>query len=362
MYKISDFFEVKRGISGLTEEYIYNNKGSLPVVSANSSNLNLFGSIDEKAIKQKDIIDFQVLCIIRVGNAGHCNIVPYNKFVATENVLLLYPKEEYRDKIDLRYVKNQIQDKLIRNARGDIDGQRNISAEIIKRISFDFDEKKQIQLSQIIKISEQLNKNINKLKINRLKNNYLDGDICYRKKIRDIFDCYSGYSKFTSEFIYNNRPLNRNDEIPIFSGSNIEKPFGYISKESLKKFKIPVINSYSLLVSRKGKAGTLRLMENMNYTINDDAYVLVLKKQWEDKLILPWFIYEYQELFYKIVTSKSDNGTFSKKIALNLNVDIPNIEIQKKSMSLINNYILINTQIKSLKKKTEVLLNSKIEY
>lgn len=51
------------------------------------------------------------------------------------------------------------------------------------------------------------------------------------------------------------------------------------------------------------------------FTTNDHAYVLTLKSKWKDKINLRWFVFQYQDLFYNLVTSKSDNATLNKEYA-----------------------------------------------
>ena len=82
------------------------------------------------------------------------------------------------------------------------------------------------------------------------------------------------------------------------------------------------------------------------FVINDDAYVLYPKENMVNKINLVWFINFYQDLFINI-SSKSDNGTFSKNHALNQIVNIYPIEIQNL---FANNITNINKIIKKFKK------------
>lgn len=141
MPTVRDFFKIGRGSSGLTEELIYNNSGNMPVISATSERFLVFGNIKEDIINKDDIITFPAILIIRVGKAGQTQIVDSPKYIITENVLILYPKEEFKDDFDLKWVEHKLRPMLLQNARGDKNGQMNISAEIIYRLKF---EKKDI--------------------------------------------------------------------------------------------------------------------------------------------------------------------------------------------------------------------------
>lgn len=70
-------------------------------------------------------------------------------------------------------------------------------------------------------------------------------------------------------------------------------------------------NQEGILIVRKGKAGTIRYLPKGKYTTNDDAYLLTLKKEFQDKIKLKWITYEYKDLFLKY-SSSSDNGTWNK--------------------------------------------------
>jgi hypothetical protein len=106
---------------------------------------------------------------------------------------------------------------------------------------------------------------------------------------------------------------------------------GFVSKKAkpnnknLKIFEVPAI-----LVIRKGIAGKMTYIPKDRFTTNDDAYVITPKKAWIDKINLEWFISEYQELFLKIVTSKSGNATFSKEYAERQMIQLPHIDEQNR--------------------------------
>ena len=67
------------------------------------------------------------------------------------------------------------------------------------------------------------------------------------------------------------------------------------------------------------------------FTTNDHVYGLTPKKDWKDKVNMRWFIHECQDLFFNLVTSKSDNATFNKEYARRKLVKIPDdIEFQNR--------------------------------
>lgn len=364
MNEVKDFFKITRGADGLTEEFIYNNPGELPVISASSDKFTIFGHVDEKVISKNKLIDYPALLICRVGKAGFTHMVNYEKYVVTENVLVLEPKKKYLNSFNLKWVENQLRPLFIQNARGEINGQRNISSTIIRKLKFNnisLDE--QNNYANLILTLESIDL--------ELKNSLYflqDANIKYefnnyeKVKIDDCFKIEGGTSDLTEEVIYQCFTNDSDDKLPVFSGATLKNNFmGYISKNKsssildLKTFKGPVI-----LISRNGYAGTMRFISEGEFTINDHAYVMTLKEEWSEKINLIWFINQYQELFFNLVTSKSDNSTFNKSYAERQIVKIPDINFQNE---IANKIILKEKIVKSMQKlenKAEYLLNSKI--
>ena len=183
--KISKYFEVKRGMQGLTEEFIYNNLGEINVISAVSEGFTYFGKINENIVKEK-IIDKPSILIVRVGDAGKTNYVELEKYVITENVLYLEIKPEYEDKIDLEFMSFYLEPYLKKNSSGDSQGQRNISAEIINNITISIILDKGYQKKVMAKI-----KKIDSLRIKSLENINL---------IEDFFGKYLSFGENLEDY------------------------------------------------------------------------------------------------------------------------------------------------------------------
>ena len=146
------------------------------------------------------------------------------------------------------------------------------------------------------------------------------------KKISELFEITGGNPGLTEEFIYYNKPSEESEGITILSSATLNTNLmGDISQNArpnnndLKIFEGP-----SILVARNGYAGKMTYIATGKFTTNNHAYVLTLKDGWKDKINLRWFAYQYQELFYNLVTSKSDNATFNKEYAEEQVVIIPN--------------------------------------
>jgi hypothetical protein len=74
-----------------------------------------------------------------------------------------------------------------------------------------------------------------------------------------------------------------------------------------------LINVYSgeaLHVVRKGKAGFVNYLPSGDYTLNDDAYLLVEKPNHGFKISLEWLGLANRQIFAEY-SSSSDNGTWN---------------------------------------------------
>ena len=57
--------------------------------------------------------------------------------------------------------------------------------------------------------------------------------------------------------------------------------------------------------------------------MNDHAYFLEARKEWEKQLNLQWFVHQCQPMFWQTVSSRSDNATFNKAWLSKMTVDLP---------------------------------------
>jgi len=181
--------------------------------------------------------------------------------------------------------------------------------------------------------------------------------------IKEIFKIHGGNSVLTEKTIYENQAKDPKDNISVFSSATDEAfLLPKIDKNSSIKGK--AIKSFSkdkkyIIITRNGKAGLMNIVSDIDFTINDHAYVMELKKPFKDKVNLDYFIIRYQRDFLDFVSSKDSNGTFSKEIAQNYEIELVSIEDQNSFMveynkkqrivNKINNSILdINKQIEKI--------------
>lgn len=360
---VKTYFQVGRGTSGITEELAYNLYGDIPIISATSDKFAVFAYISHEYVKNKNILlEKPAILIVRVGKAGKTQIVKYPKYVVTENVLYFQPKKRFEKDFNLKWVEQYLAKKLEKHSRGELKGQRNISAEIIYRINFEkIDRSTQDEIAILRNMCEKTKRTIVEL-ILRCQSLLQTDKVSHGEKneISTVFNIRGGNSGLTEEFKYHNSPETYEDEIEILTGATLERTaMGVISKNAKPNNRnLKIFEGPAILVVRKGIAGKMRYLQKGGFTTNDDAYVLTLKKRWRNKINLEWFINEYQELFWQIVTSKSDNATFSKEYAERQVVQIPHIDDQNR---IIQKLKPLKTLIKRLQ-KIEDKIDELLEY
>ena len=157
LYKIEDVFNLVSEDRRLTEEYIYNHPGTYPVYSAQVN--GAYGYIDTYAFEG------EILSVVSYGDSGKTT-VRNGKLTIGRNACGLLPKEEFKDKISLKFVKYALQAIFINNAKGaDL---KSLSQETIRATEFflpDIEEQIKIateysKLENILKKLETANEKI----------------------------------------------------------------------------------------------------------------------------------------------------------------------------------------------------------
>ena len=194
--------------------------------------------------------------------------------------------------------------------------------------------------------------------------------------VKSIFDCLSGNTGLTEEFVYYSLGKDETADYKILSSATLEdKMLGYIPHSVILENKLKCFyQTQGILVIRKGKAGKMFFLPKGNYVANDDAYILSLKENFikrigldtEDKqgIFLKYFIYYHQHDMYNYASS-SDNGTWNKTGFFKYcSINLPSIEEIKnlveryeKCTQIKEKLCVLEIQIKELYKKNVSLEN-----
>lgn len=135
-------------------------------------------------------------------------------------------------------------------------------------------------------------------------------------------------SGITEEFIYLNEAPEK-PQIPIYTSSLAV--LGHLPEDITKDGKPLAINEgASVIVFRKGKAGTMFYVDDERYIACENAIPFQVSDEYEKKVLLKWFYFTYRKIFLNLVTSKADNATFNLEFLDRLFIDIPRPEIQAR--------------------------------
>lgn len=348
--KVSDVFTITQGHQ-ITEEEIYNSFGDVPIFTGNDC---LIGKVNTSIIKSNDLPCISYPTKGRVGNFFIRRVL-----FEANNTAVLVPKQEWRGRINLYWFISQISPKVKKECNSKA-GVGYIGKEIMQRITFDIvDKTRQILIGDSYNTAREFKnricETIKSLEYNlqEIKSVYISPHL--KGKFSTIFNIKGGNSGLTEEFIYHNQPNIEEEKIEIFTGATLdENKMGFISRfakpngTKLKSFQSPAI-----LVVRKGQAGKMFYIEKDEFTTNDDAYVLTPKKDWKDKINFKWFIPEYQDLFFNLVTSKSDNATFNKEYANRQTVKIPDMNFQNEFVKKIDHIESIITKLNEIEREID---------
>ena len=345
--KILDFLSE----TNLVEEDFYNHIGDYPVYSGQTENQGIVGKIDN--------YNQELPCVTftTYGNAGKL-FYREGKYTIGRNCMGLRPNEKYINEINLKWFAFSFQNLFYRLRIGDPKGQKSLNKLLLKRVlieipDIDIQERQLEKYERLSSLKKYINKVVDELiQTTNFYKTYPKNSIVARDKIITFINFTGGNSGLTEEFIYHNLPETEEDRIEILTSATLERTaMGFLSmnaKPNNKKLKI--FECPAILVARNGYAGTMTYIPRGRFTTNDHAYVLTPKKAWKDKINLEWFISEYQELFLKIVTSKSDNATFGKEYAERQMIQLPHIDEQNRVMQKL-------TPLKDLIKKLQKIEN-----
>jgi len=341
--QLGNVFYFIGGNSGLTEEFIYNNQPTredekIEVYSGATKGKNFIGFISSKAeIKGKEIkkINTPVILVVRKGKAGKMILIRTGKICITDDAYILIPKKNWVEKIYLNWFIHQYQELFYNLVTSKSDNATFNKQYAEKQHLTIPDYNVQIKQMEKHELLYKIRKNILLIKASigkTVSDSIINIEGKNIESLGVIFQFVGGNSELTEEFIYNNQPNFEDEKIPVYSSSTQLTNFmGYISNKARPNDKkLKIFDEPCILVSRNGYAGRMSFIPSGAFAVNDHAYVMILKDEWEKKIDLRWFVYQYQELFQNLVTSKSDNATFNKEYAEKQKVIIPTYKDQTK--------------------------------
>ena len=172
--------------------------------------------------------------------------------------------------------------------------------------------------------------------------------------INEVLDYLSGNSGLTEEEIYQ-KILVSGQRYEVLSSSTIEKtklgevPQGLIDKKPMEVFE----DKEGILVVRNGKAGTTFFLNKGKYTINDDAYILFLRKGCKYEVSLRWLMIQYKKAFLEY-SSSTANGTWNMTgFFKEVKIDIPSLKEQRIVVDVYDKFEGSEQRINLIRNKLE---------
>ena len=367
--KISEVFDYFPGTHGLTEEIIYDHQPSsvdesVPIFSGSQNNIIPIAYIRKNAINNKgeSVSYFEGPCLIltKDGSAGLITYKESGVFTINHHACVLRLKDIWEEKLDVEWVAQQYQSYLYQYVTSKSDN-RVFSTKWFDRVQFEIPSYS-LQIRQknkkrmLLQLKSRIETTLNRLGV-ILEQVIVNLTYVTHENVElsKVLSFKGGNSGLTEDFIYYNQPTNEEESIEILSSATLEENrMGYISRNAKPNGKkLKIFRGPAILVARNGYAGSMTCIPSGDFTTNDHAYVLTPKKDWKDKINLKWFIHEYQDLFFNLVTSKSDNATFDKGYASRQIVKIPDMNFQNEFVGKIEYIESIITKLNEIEKEID---------
>lgn len=369
------FNPIEKGAHGFTDEAIYaainNGDGVIPMYGGNNqhSTTDRYVSPSTQTVDGNTVKVFssEGIIISLDGSAGSMTYKNGETFTLNHHAGFMTLTDEGKKRVNLIFFSYFMQSHY--KSLSVSDGTKTLSLGQIYSDDFELPAK-DIQ-DRVIGCLMPVLAKINHLSIvnNRLEEllgkDYLGFySRCQAKevKISVCLDYISGNSGLTEEFLYNNIGL-PGERYKILSSATLEEnmlgevPMCKIEGHNLKVFE----NKPGLLVIRKGKAGCTRFLKPGRYTLNDDAYILFVKKNCPYEINLKWLVLQYKIEFLNYASS-SDNGTWNMTgFFNNVIIDIPSIEEQLELVEMYEKAETLNKKILSIQSKIKNLLSKEIQ-
>lgn len=364
------FNEIEKGNYALTDEAIYGslqNKDELiPLYGGNKDHTSTERqiSISAKTKKGEQITVFsgEGIIISLDGSAGCMTYKKDEKFALNHHAGFITVKKDALQKVCLPYFALFFQN-FYKNLSVS-DGSKTLSLEQVYSEEFNlpaYDVQCSIMSSiQSSKAKLDVLADI-KAKYTELLSRELIAEYKeYQVRGIDIVKCIdylSGTSNLTEEKNYQRLKTEGEQYLLLTGATSKEHTVVVLDKAT----KAPRFNDKEgLLVTRKGKAGTVRYLPKGHYTLNDDAYILYVKDSLGYEVNLKWLSLQYKSEFL-LYASSSDNGTWNMTgFFEHTKIDIPS---KKEQDDLVASYERIERRIEmihSMEKRYQDLLQKEI--
>ncbi|WP_144036178.1 hypothetical protein [Sphingomonas jeddahensis] len=146
-----------------------------------------------------------------------------------------------------------------------------------------------------------------------------------------LFDFLDNNGGLTEEFLYQHQPTTP-DPIPVYATNR--RPIGRLDYEVASATGLTILEGPALIVARKGYAGRIFVVSDTRFIVQEDAYAILPKPEYRDRINLAWFAAHYTEEFQSLRTSEDGIGDFPRTLLKSRSVSIPSVEVQDRLAAL----------------------------
>lgn len=313
-------FSITSNSSILTKSFVNGHKGNIPVYGSTMDEEEVsYGYIKDDVKGIKYFCD--CLTINRNGSAGYL-FFREGRFTINSDVTPLVLFGEYKDCVDLRFVKYALQPIAIKEFSHVKKAGKARLAHIEIKIPIndngDFDISLQQELAlKYQDIEKRKKKLLQKIEyLQEIKVVFNDTSIDYREiELNKMISHHNGNAQYTKEFCQKNKGT-----IPVYSANN-SIPIAYMNKADY--------SGRFLTYSKNGCAGYISIQEG-DFSVNGDRCVVTLNDGFEE-IDLDYLKYYLEPIFRSNIKGRMGiqgkneytklNSTMIKK--LNIKVPIP---------------------------------------
>ncbi len=368
------FNKIQKGNYALTDEAVYaslqNHDELVPLYGGNKSHVftERYISVSAKTMNGAPITIFsgEGIIISLDGSAGSMTYKIGEHFALNHHAGFITLKDGAEYFVKLEFFAIYLQN--FYRSLGVSDGSKTLSLERIYSEEFDLPS-----YSTQCRVLEKLKPVIGNLKmLLALKQDYLSmlekevsfEHLEFQAQNIGISQCIGymgGNSGLTEEFIYHTLD-NPNERYFVLSSATEERTMlGTVPDCEIGGKPLKIFNGKDgLLVTRNGKAGQTRFLENGKYAINDHAYILYVKEDSPYEIDLKWLAIRYRTQFLQYV-SNADNGTWNMTGFFKYTkIDIPLFEYQ---IRIVEYYELLEKRIRiinNIEKEYQKILSKEI--
>ena len=171
-------------------------------------------------------------------------------------------------------------------------------------------------------------------------------------KINDMFRFVSEDHKFTEEYFYENA-----GEFPVYSAT-LDAPVGYVKEYNMD---VPCI-----LVVNYGKAGSTRYIDDKEYNIGRNVCGLVLKEEYQGKILLEYARYLLEKEFC-VAVEEGNMGCLSQSTLKEFDFplelsQLPSIKEQEEYIGLMHSLLHKKRKLDKICQYIENTLDSTISF